>query len=238
MTARSLFTLFIATAAAAVPAFARPVTYTSTGANGRAASVSFDISGSSLIVTLTNTATIDAMVPTDVLTGVFFLVDGPAVTLTRAAAVLTPGSFVTKNGPVDPGNVVGGEWAYKGGLSVKGMNYGISSSGLGIFGPGDRFPGNDLSPPPNPDGLQYGLTTANDNPDTGNGGMDTPLIKNSVTFTLNGLPSGFSLSRIVKVNMQYGTALDEPTDEALVPTPGAAALLGLGGLMAARRRRR
>lgn len=224
-------------AASATPALATPLVFNSTGANGRAASVSFDISGSALTVVLTNTSTIDAMVPIDVLTGVFFKIDGPSVTLSRTSAVLTAGSSVTLGGAVDPGNVVGGEWAYKGGLSVKGMNHGISSAGLGVFGPGDRFPGTDLEPPASVNGLEYGITTAGDNPNTGNGGMMTPLIKNSVTFTLGGLPSGFSLSRIVAVKVQYGTALDEPDDEGFVPSPGAAALLGLGGLLASRRRR-
>lgn len=212
------------------------------GSSGsRAASAEFDTSGGSLTVRLTNTSGADVMVPVDVLTAVFFDISGPAVSLSRTSAVLGAGSFVTNGGGTDPGNVVGGEWAYNfraGGFSGGGAgsrHYGISSSGLGDFGPGDRFPGSDLSPPASPDGLQYGITSAGDNPATGNGGVNTPLIKNQVFFTLAGLPSGFDLSRIGNVLFVYGTAYGE--GELEVPAPSALALLGLGGLAASRRRR-
>lgn len=220
-------------------ALALPVTFTSTGANGRAAEATFDVSGSSLFVTLTNTSAIDAGVPTDILTGVFFSVSGGALTLTRTSAELNAGSIVTNGGGTDPFPLgVGGEWAYKSGFAaVNGATYGISSTGLGIFGPGDRFPGADLEPPTSPNGVEYGITTAGDNPATGNGGiLNVPLIKNSVKFVLTGLPANFDLARINNVWLQYGTDLSEPRDPG-VPAPGAAVLLGLGGLMAARRRR-
>jgi hypothetical protein len=211
-----------------------------TGSAGtRAASVSFDTSGSDLIVTLTNTSSVDAMQPTDVLTAVYFNIGGPIISLGRVSAILGAGSVVV-NGPVDPGNVVGGEWAYLGGSGSLpgGARYGISSTGMGVFGPGDRFPGSDLESPTSPDGLQYGITTAGDNALTGNGGISgTGLIKNSVVFTLSGLPSGFDpSSQIGSVTFQYGTALDEPQVPA-VPAPGAIALLACAGLVVAGRRR-
>jgi len=212
---------------------------TFSGSSGsKAASVSFDVVGSNLIVILTNTSTADVMVPVDVLTGVFFNVGGSTVNFSRLSAVLNAGSFVTNGGTTDPGNAVGGEWAALNNLSggPGSRKYGISSSGLGLFGPGDRFPGSDLSPPASPDGLQYGITSAGDNAATGNGGVMTPLIKNSVKFTL-GNASGFDLGRIGNVWFQYGTDLSEPGYEGNIPSPGSLALLGLAGVVAGRRRR-
>lgn len=201
-----------------------------------AASAEFNTSGSQLFVYLTNTSTADILVPADVLTAVFFEISGAPITLTRVSAVLGPGSFVT-NGPQPAGGVVGGEWAsgYKATGYPGGYRYGISSSGLGDFGPGDRFPGDDLDPPPNPDGLQYGIASAGDNPATHNGGANTPLIQNEVRFTFDGLPADFDLNRITAVRFVYGTAYGE--GEFDVPAPGAAALLALGALAVARRRR-
>lgn len=200
----------------------------------RAASVSFLKDGTNLKVRLTNTSASDVLVPVDILTGVFFSVDGPALSLTRVSAKLAPGSIVT-NGLSPAGGVVGGEWAYKATSLPGGHKYGISSSGLGFFGPGDRFAGDNLEGPADPDGPQFGIASAGDNPATHNGGANVGLIQNSVDFVLSGLPDGFNLDRITAVRFQYGTATDEPSFD--VPTPGALALLGLGGLVTMRRRR-
>lgn len=212
-------------------------------AGSKSATAEFDVSGSNLIVKLKNTSSADVMVPSDLLTAMFFNVSGANVPFTRVSAVLGAGSVVM-NGTTDPGNVVGGEWAYNfasGGFSGGGAGsrrYGISSTGLNDFGPGDRFPGNNLTGPASPDGMQYGITSAGDNPLTANGGLSgEAIIKNEVVFTLGGLPSGFDLSRIGNVLFLYGTAYGEGEFPGEVPAPGAIALLGMGGLMAARRRR-
>ncbi|MFO0973085.1 MAG: PEP-CTERM sorting domain-containing protein [Phycisphaerae bacterium] len=198
----------------------------------------FETSGSNLIVTLTNTSASDVLVPADVLTGVFWDVSGSPISLTRTSAVV-PGTSSVLFGVTDPGGVVGGEWAYRGNIADNppGHAYGISSAGLDIFGPGDRFPGNDLQGPPSgsPDGLQYGITSAGDNPATGNGevtGSDA-LIKNQVVFTLAGLPSGFDpMARIGGIRFQYGTGLNEPH----FPEPATLGLLAIGLVPALARR--
>jgi hypothetical protein len=227
-------------------AFADSVTF-SGSAGGRAASAVFATSGSTLTVTLTNTATDDVTLPIFVLTGVYFDVSGSALSLTRTSALLNTGSTVINAASQPAGGVVGGEWAYKSGLSgaAGGAAYGISSSGLGLFGPGDRFPGDNLDGPNDPDGLQYGITTAGDDSSTNNGGTNTPLIKNSVVFTLSGLPTGFDINRFRNVGFQYGTALDEPqlpSNLTVVPLPagataGLSALAGVAVVGGLRRRR-
>jgi hypothetical protein len=237
-------TLFRSAAAAACliaahGALASNITFSASGGN-RAASATFATSGTNLVVTLTNTSSADVLIPVDVLTAVFFDFAGSAPALTRTSGVLNSGSTVLFGG-TDPGNVVGGEWAYVGGGFTggpHGSHYGISSTGVGLFGPADLFPGTNLQGPSSPDGLQYGITSAGDNPATGNSPVtgDNALIRNSVVFTLGNLPAGFDPSlSIANVSFQYGTALEDPNLQT--PAPGAAALLSLGVLGFGRRRR-
>lgn len=229
------------------------ITY-SVSSGTKAATATFDNSVSgTLTVTLANVGG-DVLVPTDVLTGIFFnLSAGPA--LTPVSAQVAPGSaivFDTDGNPatLTPGTSVGGEWGYKTGLSGAPLsaNTGISSTGLGLFGPGDRFDtGSNLEGPPSGSlgGAEYGLLSAVDNLLTGNaavldGGNNDAFIKNAVVFkfTTTGV---FDTSRLSKVSFQYGTALDEPNlpvpppDEIPPPVPepstllmGAVAMVGLG----------
>src|SRR5215831_6820040 len=92
-----LFSLFLplAVVIAASSANASPLPITFTGTSGNlAASVSFVVNGSNLVVTLTNTSKADVLVPADVLTGVFFTLTGATVTTTGGSAVLNSGSVV------------------------------------------------------------------------------------------------------------------------------------------------
>jgi hypothetical protein len=239
----------------ATPVGAAPTTFFGADLdNSLFASAAFDTSGTELIVTLSNISSFDVLVPVDVLTAIFFDIAGDP-TLTRISATLAPGSSVVNPPPepTDPGpDGIGGEWAYKTGLSgVSGMplgnpttlsppNQGISSVGLGPFGPGDRFPGNNLAGPDSPNGLQYGLTSAGDDITTGNNKVKkTPLIQNAAVFALGGLPAGFDPSTgIFNVTFHYGTSFDEPNVPAIivpgddsnpsVPEPSSLILLGIG----------
>ncbi len=209
----------------------------------RAASADFSIVGGDLQVVLTNTSSFDVLVPTDVLTALYFDLNG--------VGGLTPLSATT-GGSAFYGaivNNVGEGWQYgsgKGSLTGGGTE-GISATGLGVFGSDPWFflPAN---PPLN--GIDYGLLSAGDNTGTGNGGITSggPLIKDSITFVLDGLPGGFTDAQLVSalnhVQFQYGTALTEPSfpgsssgssgsssgSSGSVPEPnsGPLALLGLG----------
>jgi hypothetical protein len=236
----------------ATPASAASITLNVTNGS-RSASAVFVNSGGQLVVTLTNTSSADALVPTDLLTAIFFDVAG-SPSLTKVSAVICSTCSILNPGAVatDPGGSVGGEWAYLGGGAdlFGGANYSISSTGVGIFGPGDVFGGTNLAGPADPDGPQYGITTAGDNPATGNGGLNTPIIQNQVVFRLDGFGGLDPAATISNLTFLYGTALTEPsfhatcvagcttTEIAAVPEPASLVLLGSGLIGAAVRARK
>ncbi len=208
-------------------ASATSVTYTGT-LNNLSAQANFSLTGNILTVTLTNTSTSDVLVPIDVLTAVLFDVAGPGK-LTKGTATLSSGSSVAfwtgaGNGTVGNTGNVGAEWAYA-------EDKGISSSGLGLFAPTDRFDtAHNLYGPADPDGLQYGIVSLADNLTTGNTPVtgSQPLIVGGVTFTFTAA-QGFQLADISNVSFQYGTALTEPNVPSVpVPEPASLSLLGLG----------
>jgi hypothetical protein len=178
----------------------------------RNATVLFDDAGGNLTVTLTNLQSTAAADPTFILTAVFFQLTGDPA-LTSTSATLAAGSTVlnpSSGTGTDPGGVVGGEWAYKNGLSQTigggSQNQGISSAGLGIFGPA-TFPGSDLDSPSSVNGLNYGI--AGSGGISSQGGLQVPLIQNSVVFVLGGLGT-HTVAQISNVAFQFGTALTEP----------------------------
>jgi hypothetical protein len=202
-----------------------------TGSSGNlAASADFALSGNTLTVTLTNTSAYDVLVPGDVLTGLFF----------NTAHTLTPLSASLNGSSVYGGSIihdVGEGWQYKSFASggPQGENAGISAAGLGLFGPNGNF---YVPPPqqsnPNLGGVDYGITSAGDNPLTGNGGINGhgPFIQDSIVFTLTA-GQGFVLTDLGdSVVFQYGTQLSEthltstppitgPHDSPAVPEPSS-----------------
>ena len=195
---------FAAATVILVSAEAQAGTMTFGGSMGSlSAQAIFNLTGSMLTVTLTNTSAADVLVPADVLTGVFF----------DTTHGLTPVSAALNGSTVFYGSIqnnVGEGWVYGHPVSAQGMNSGISAAGLGIFGDTNFF----YSPPVTPlDGIDYGILSAGDNSATGNGGVTGggPLIKNAITFTLSAA-AGFDLSELGdSVVFQYGTATTEPT---------------------------
>jgi len=215
------------------------------------ASATFSVVGTNLVITLANTSTADVTAPNQVLTALFFTIAGNP-TLTPVSAIVPAGNTIlfapSGNCTSGPCNV-GGEWAYAAGLSGSplGAYAGGSSSGFGLFG-SFNFNGPNLQGPNALDGLQYGITSAGDNPAVGNAAVtgQNALIKNVVVLTLSGLPQNFVLDgKITNVSFQYGTALTEPNVPGQctnggcntpVPEPASlvffgTGLLGLAGLV-------
>ena len=209
-----LFTVGMLACASISQAVISPPSFFTFSSGTRAASADFSQSGGNLVVTLTNTFAGDVLVPTDVLTAVFFDISGSPA-LTPVSATVAGGSSVvyTTNCDVNPcagATNVGGEWGFGSGLAPQGPvtgAYGLSSTGArtGLGAP--NFPtGLDYQSPASLDGLQFGITSAGDNLATGNAGVtNSALIKNSVVFTLSGLGAGpYAISNVFFL---YGTSI-------------------------------
>jgi hypothetical protein len=217
---------------------------------GLSASADFSLSGSTLTVTLTNTSATTALVPADVLTGVFF---DSAHTLTPTSAAYPNGSTIWY-GTISTPSGTGDGWGYATGVAAQGKNSAISASGA-VSGLGHS----NFSGANNPlQGLDYGILPAGYTGVGANTGITGhgPLIQNSVVFTLT-VPSGFDLAELGNdVAFQYGTQLSEPSFAGLLdpnaggnnggnngnggvgnggpsdpsaPEPSSLALLALGG---------
>ena len=208
------------------------------------ASVSFTLSNNDLVVTLSNAGTYDSNDAPDILTGIFFTINGDPL-LTPLSAAVAPGSFVTGHHvlPGFNGNI-GSEWAYRNELTGAplGDNEGISSTSLKWFGKKNLFPGSTIKGAGSFGGVQFGLTTDFDFPANDRGSIkNQALIENSTVFTFDGLPEGFSLSDVTNVTFKYGTTLKEPEfiGVAAIPEPAPITLVGAGllGMLSLKRRK-
>lgn len=228
----------------ATPATAA-VVFNGTNGSNLSASATFDVVGGNLMVTLTNTSGVDINDPAQVLHALFFDIAGTPVLNYNDADICATCSFVgTVSGS---GTDVGSEWAYLQNASGLGggvtQDYGLSSAGYGLFGPGDVLSGaahpdrGGATTPP--DGGDFGLLSAGYTTAGDNGGItnNQPYIKNSVIFNLGAFNG--NLSDVSNIRFQYGTSL-ENTNFGAVPEPGtwAMMLLGFGGIGVAMRRRR
>jgi hypothetical protein len=210
-----------------------------------AARATFAKDGTNLVVTLENISTFDVMSPGQVLTGVYFDLDG-SISLTPVSVALTAGSTVlfpemsnTADG-LDSSDEVGGEFAYREDLDVPpSPTYRVAAS-VGLddeLGAPYLFPGEPLWGPASeaPDGLGYGIVSAGDDPTSGNAKVTgaVPLVKNGVVFVLDGLPDDFNVDTgISNVWFNYGTEFNP------IPAPGAFVLGAIGiGILGWMRRR-
>jgi hypothetical protein len=173
------------------------------------ATFSFDPSTMYLTVELTNTSIDDVRAASDVLTAVFFSVDNNPGFIPASAMI--PAGTVVIFGP-DGGGNVGGEWAYAGGISGPNLaSKGISTAVFGIFDSAN-LRGLNLDGTVSVENHNYGITSAGDNPGTGDPAVTgaEPLIRNSVRFRVK---SGVVLdpkTDVSNVSFQYGTSTEDP----------------------------
>ena len=193
------------------------------------ASATFEVTGNTLTVTLANITNAQAEVPSDLLSGVYFDIFGEPA-LTGVSAIVADGSTVLYRATQPTGGNVGGEYAYRdditdGGTQANGgQQYGISGSGLNIFGPSDRFDTSmNLQGPPSGSvgGMEYNLVPIVGLSGDANAPLSGPneFVQHSVvyTFTMSDFdipeefgdipPSAFFISN---VGFQYGTSLSDP----------------------------
>lgn len=217
--------------------------------NTLSASAQFVITGSDLVITLTNTApgsTTDTLPTT--LSGVFFNVSGNP-TLTPVSAAISTGSGLIQGSTCtptacSPGTTdVSGEFGYAqesgndfdtGTDGFNRASEGISSSPY-ISVPGmDLFGSTILDGAPDAlDGINFGIVSANaDFMPTANISGE-PLINDAVQFTLSGLPAGTTLADISDVSFQYCTNFNTPhfaASRVAVPEPAGLGLMAVGVL--------
>lgn len=226
-------------------------------------SVEYTITGNTLTITLTNTASYANnanLAPPDALTGVIFTLP-TGISLDAQTALVAPGSSIIQANTCDAGpscvgeTNVGGEFGYQTapfaspGVPAGDYNAGIGSSGQ-VVGNGTQFGGPDLDKPVQMNGINFGIVGSNyANANPNNGLTKDPLIQSAVTFNLTILGGTLLESQITNWALVFGTAWGEGTittgtittgvADTAVPEPSSLFLLG-GGLttLAAGLRRR
>ncbi len=213
------------------------VLFNGTGLNPEAntnasGSALFAISGNTLTVTLRNTTLPRTTAQGNALTGVAFdfLNASPVPTLTLTSTALGAGAqlWSSKTAFVTSANI-NTSWTNVLGSSPL-ANFGAASTGFaGAFNGGSIGLGN-ASP-------NYGIVA--DGTFTGSnsvafGGSQFPFVQGALVLTFSGV-AGLNESQIANVKLMFGT--DGTGVITLIPSSGSMALLGLGALVAGRRRR-
>jgi len=233
--------VLVAAGLAATPATASIIQSVS-GTSSAGVAFVFDarltISGNTLTVVLENNSTVRTQNPADLLTSFYFDIKNSLnvrPTLTYASA--TGGVWLTSRNNTDvlqsgTANLMAvnpndNTWQFKtfNAGSNPFLGFGIGTAGNSALR-SNGFNGNITG------GFDYSIYAGDI---TTQNLSNTLLVKNSATFVFTGV-SGFSEADIVPRSVfGLGTAPDSVV--AFVPAPGAAACLGIGGLLAMRRRR-
>jgi hypothetical protein len=206
------------------------------------ASAIFVVSNLNLYVTLSNAGTSNPRSPGDILTGLFFDINGKPK-LTPVSATVTGGpdsSVISHRLPQPFDGDIGAEWAYTNNLAdlfPGGTDEGISSTKLKWFKKKDLF---DLSPNSkipgtSPlSGVQFGITTLDYAVSKDQSGLNNKgFVQNTMVFVFSGLPENFTVSDISDVNFQYGSSLKPGFDITgdmvkQIPEPSALVLIAVG----------
>ena len=201
--------------------------------NPLSASADFSVSGTTLTIVLTNTASTAAMEVDDVLGGLFFDIAGSNPVFSNGNVALTGGSsFVHRDNVSASGNPLNDEWMFDTSVAKVGTEYGVGSTGFPDFNPNTKnftafFYGGSATAGATND---YGLV-----PTAGvNAGMTTNVyVNNSVTFTFT-LSSTISENDIQNVMVSYGSG----GETQLVPEPATFIAMTIGAVALLRKRRK
>jgi hypothetical protein len=197
------------------------------------ASATFTVSNLDLVVDLSNDATFDPNDDEDILTGIFFSIDGAPHLMPVSAMVGDDSLVIDHKLPVGFDGNIGTQWAYQSTLknAPQDANEGISSTSLKWFKSKDEFPGPKLKGAAGFGGISYGLTTLFDTPVNNRGNIkNDALVQNDIVFTFADLPPNFSVSEISNITFQYGTSVKAPELFILnqtIPEPSPLALVTL-----------
>lgn len=204
------------------------------------ADFTYDSSNHMLSILLKNNATNPAANQGQTLSGIYFDVVGNPVLLKSSASV-GPGSTIVNDTPNLNDSKIGQEYAFRNNIgtaeaSFTDARYGISSTGLGIFSPGNRFDtsGNLAGPSSGSvGGDDFSIVPTSQASFSSGGLTGTPFVRNSMLFKLQA-PVSFSLTAndIKNIAFHYGSGQEfativppsgnRPGD---VPEPGVVALL-------------
>ena len=226
------------------------------GSSGNlAASANFDLSGTTLTVTLTNTTLTPISQNADLLFSVFWHSDSAiggtlsSTNLGAGASKYWPNGSASAITDLDEGGFgYAKSIPTNGGGGLTNQQYGVSAVGLGVTYDGGLVGLNGATPVPNIDGGDGGLAGVNGG-SASNG--NKPAIMGSLVYTITGVSDAFNLNCITNVRFQYGTSFTETqipgnppggTPNNPVPVPAAAwtglsLLAGMGAIAKLRRRR-
>jgi len=190
---------------------AKASTVTFIGSSGNlAAQADFTLTGTTLTVTVTNTASVASTDPANTLTGVLFnsseTIGGSFTNIAlNAGSILVNSSNNADFGYFNYGNTSAS-------IGHDGDSYGVTSAGVFQQDPnlslGNGSTSNAIGTPLSPDGPNGGLIpTANAGSYSG-GGQNNHVIQNSLVYTITGVSADLS-DIISKVNFIYGTAYGE-----------------------------
>lgn len=232
---------FLALSAVILPVSSRAVTFFASDTIGGytySASADFmhDTLNNLLVITLTNTASAPAANQGQTLSGLYFDLTGNPV-ITKASANVGPGSTIVNDSPSLNDALIGREYAFRNNMNAAAATftdarYGISSTGLNIFAPGDRFDtSGNLAGPASVAGDDFSIVPLSQVSFSSGGLTGTPFVRNAMRFTLH-TPVGFNFATnsIQNVAFHYGSGQEFPTirppsEKPNVPEPGVTALL-------------
>ncbi len=189
-----------------------------------------------LLITLNNTAVDPVTNQAQTLSGIYFDVTGNPVLTTNSANVGT-GSTIVNDSPNLNDSKIGQEWAFRNNMvaadaTFTDARYGISSTGLGIFAPTDRFDtSGNLAGPGSGSvaGDDFSIVPASQASYTSGGLTGTPFTQSSMIYRLN-TPVNFILNAntIQNVVFHYSSAQEGQSTTGHtpdVPEPGTLAML-------------